>query len=241
MKKKIAISIPNEGHTLPEAYDNHLVFSYRMGRLEKHWETVKRNPRYEIYWHSVGRILTPYAREILVKNALKDGMDYILMYDDDMLLPPDMFERMVEDMEEHPEIDVLAPLAFTRNPPHKAVIYRVEEGYDKDRHVPYYMNQFVEEYPKNELVECHAVGFGAVLINMRIVKKMTPPYFFTTTATGEDIYFCYQARKLGARIFMDTRIKLGHLSNPTIIDEQYVESWKKRSAPKEYEGLGKAR
>lgn len=155
-------------------------------------------------------------------------MDYIIMYDDDMILPIDMFEKMLEDVEKNPDIDILAPLAFMRNPPHFAVIYTSTEGYDKVRHQEYFKNDFVRNYPRNKLVECDAVGFGAVLIKLKILKDMKKPYFFSTTGTGEDIWFCYKAKKTGARVFMDTRIKLGHLANPVIVDEEYVDKWNKK-------------
>lgn len=88
----------------------------------------------------------------------------------------------------------------------------------------------MKNYPEDTLVECDAVGFGAVLIKMDIVRKMKPPYFFSTTGSGEDIYFCMKSRQeAGARIFMDTRVKLGHLSKPPIIDEEYYEKWIKEN------------
>lgn len=224
------MSIPNEGHTQAEAYDNHLLLAKHLGGLEELWKHEKRNPRYEFYWYTTGRLLTPMAREQLIVNALQGEMDYILMYDDDMVMPLDMVECMLQDMEQHPEIDILAPLAFIRNPPHYAVMYTVTEGYDSVRHTPYFVNEYVKNYPRNTLVECDAVGFGAVLINMRIVKKMKPPYCFSTTGSGEDIYFCHKAKKeAGARVFMDTRIKLAHLGSPKIIDEEYHDKWIKEN------------
>lgn len=228
--KKVAISIPNEGHTLPESYDNHLVMSFRLGQWAEVIKREKRNPQYQFNWFTARRLLTPFAREQLVEHAIAGGMDYILMYDDDMVLPMDMVQRMLLDMEENPEVDVLAPLAFMRNPPHLAVMYTTTEGYDATYKQPYYINQIVKKYPKDTLVECDAVGFGAVLIKMDVIKKMKPPYFFSTTGTGEDIYFCYKAKKeANARIFMDTRIKLGHLKNPDIVDEEYHEKWVKEN------------
>jgi len=135
---------------------------------------------------------------------------------------------MLQDLEEHPEIDILAPLAFMRNPPHSAVMYTTIEGYDSHRHQSYYTNQVVRNYPRNTLVECDAVGFGAVLIKMSLIKKMKAPYFFSTTGTGEDIWFCHKAKKeCNARIFMDTRIKLGHLMNPMVADEDFVDKYNK--------------
>lgn len=228
--KRIAMSIPSEGHTLPEAYDNHLVLAFHLGALQEKWKNENRPIQYEFYWYTVGRLLTAMAREKLVQEALKTNMDYIIMYDDDMLLPIDMVERMIEDVENNPQIDVLAPLAHMRNAPHYAVIYTTTEGYDDKAHAPYFVNNFVKNYPKDTLTECDAVGFGAVMINMNTVRKMTPPYFFSTTGTGEDIYFCIKAKQdAGARIFMDTRIKLGHLSAPRVIDEEYYLNWIKEN------------
>lgn len=228
--KRIAMSIPSEGHTLPEAYDNHLVLAFHLGVLQEKWKNENRPIQYEFYWYTVGRLLTALAREKLVQEALKANMDYIIMYDDDMLLPIDMVERMIEDVENNPQIDVLAPLAHMRNAPHYAVIYTTTEGYDENAHAPYFVNNFVKNYPKDVLTECDAVGFGAVMIKMEMVRRITPPYFFSTTGTGEDIYFCMKARQdAGARIFMDTRIKLGHLSAPRVIDEEYYEKWIKEN------------
>lgn len=228
--KKIAISIPSEGHTLPEAYDNHLVLSFHLGSIQEQWKQQNRPIQYEFYWHTVGRLMTAMAREKLVERALQTGMDYIFMYDDDMILPIDTVECLLQDMEQHPEVSVVAPLAFMRNPPHYAVIYTTIEGYDQKHHQPYFTNQFVKNYPKNKLTECDATGFGAVMIRMDMVKKMRPPYFFSTTGSGEDIYFCIKAKQeADARIFMDTRVKLGHIGRPNIIDEEYFEKWIKEN------------
>lgn len=227
---KVAVGIPTEGHTIPEAYDNHLVNCFRLGGYQERWRYEKRNPRYEFSWFTVGRILTQMAREKLIKVALEAKMDYIVMYDDDMLLPGDLILRLLEDMEAHPHIDILAPLAFMRSAPHYAVMYTVKDGYDYVRKHSYYINHWVINYPKDKLVECDAVGFGAVIIKMSMVRKMQEPYFMSTTPTGEDIFFCVNAkRQANARIFMDTRIKLGHLGDPLLIDEKYHKWYMKQS------------
>lgn len=230
---KIAISIPTEGHTLPEAYDNHLIMAFRLGSKEQQWKYEKRNPRYEFYWQTTGRLFTPIARECLITEALDGGMDYVVMFDDDMLLPLDIIESLIAQVEKHPEIDIIAPLAFMRSAPHYPVIYNAHEGYDATLHTPYHTNEFVKKYPKDTLIECDAVGFGMVLINLRILKKMKPKYFMSTTGTGEDIFFCYKAKKeADARIFVDTSLKLGHLGLPVVIDEDKYEDYIKKSGIK---------
>lgn len=227
---KVAIATPCGGFTQAESYDNHLTLTYHLGRLEEGWKHEDRPIRYEFYFYKTGRLLTAMAREKLIEVSMKEKMDYIFMFDDDMLLPIDTVECLLKDMEDRPEIDILGCLAFMRNAPHYAVIYTSVEGYDPVRHQAYHTNQFVKNYPRNKLVECDAVGFGGVMINMRIFDKMKPPYFFSTTGTGEDIYACVKAKKeAGARVFMDTRIKLGHLGTPKVIDEEFRDNFVKEN------------
>lgn len=228
--KKVAISIPSEGHTLPEAYDNHLVHASRIGAWEERMKWEKRTPRYEFYWYTTGRLLTQMAREKMIRVARDGGMDYIIQYDDDMTLSPDFVKDMLLTMEKNPQINVLGALAFMRTPPHYPVIYNVTEGYDGTRNQEYYFNQNVKNYPKDTLLECDAVGFGGVCIDMNFVRnKMKEPYFMSTTQTGEDIWFCVQVKEAGGRIFVNTAIKLGHLMNPQIIDEDGFERYIKET------------
>jgi hypothetical protein len=225
---KVAISVPNEAFILPECYENHILVAQHTGILEEKQRQEKQNPRFEFYRYTTGRLLTQMAREKLIEAALREDMDYIIMMDNDMIYPLDVVEALLTDMIEHPEIAVLAPLAFMRNPPHYAVMYTVTEGFDPIRHQDYYINNFVKNYPKDTLIECDAVGFGAACIRLDFVRKnMKAPYFMSTTNTGEDIWFCVQAKEAGGRVFMDTRIKLGHMANPKVIDEEFAEKyWK---------------
>lgn len=222
---KVQISIPNEGHTECEAYANRLLMCFHLGMLQlasklgvKEYEGIKfdypDDVVFEFIWSTVGRVLTPIARERLTEWAIAGGVDYIFMIDDDMICPMDLFEKLFKH-----NVDVVAPLAFTRRAPHYPVIYRVLEGYDNMTHQAYFVNKQINNYPKDTLVECDAVGFGAALIKMDVIKKMTRPYFMSTTAAGEDIWFCRQAKRSGARIYMDTATKLGHMGMAPIITE----------------------
>lgn len=238
---RVAISVPSEAYILPESYDNHLLHAQRLGAYEmrqilenKLHAYDKKTPfhkiRYEFYWFTTGRLLTAMARDKLCQEAIKAECDYIIMFDSDMVLPVDFGIQMLDVITKHKEIDVLAALAFMRNPPHFPVIYQTIEGFDQRTGGEYYIREFVKRYPKNTLVECDAVGFGGVCIKVDLLKRMKQNWFMSTTNTGEDIWFCYNAKKkYGARIFMDTRIKLGHLKNPEVIDEDYFHDWVKKN------------
>jgi GT2 family glycosyltransferase len=225
---KILVSIPNEGHTNVEAYANRLENFLYLGTLQERGLQEKREPRFEFFPITLGRILTPLAREEAARCAIENNMDYIFFIDDDMICPNNMFEMLYRH-----NVDIVAPLAFTRNFPHHAVIYDVKEGWDSVANSEYFINHYIDDYPKNELVECDAVGFGAALIKVDVLRKMSRPYFMSTCGSGEDIFFCHKARKIGARVFMDTSCKLGHLSHPIEVTEEYVEKVRKEYNYKE--------
>ena len=232
MKKqavKVLFAVPNEGATHPLAYTNHMDLCLHLGALqvcshvgikELFGKPFDIPPDQEFFFFhvSVGRALTPYAREQMAIYAVEYGFDYLFFMDDDMIVPLDLFERLYKH-----QVDVVAALAFTRNPPHKPVLYAVKSEYDSVQHQEGFSNHSIFNYPKDQLVECDAVGFGSVLIHTRVLKGMKPPYFMSTTAAGEDLWFCWNAKKQGFKIFSDTATKLGHLSRPTIITEENFE------------------
>jgi hypothetical protein len=153
---RVLVSIPNEGHAQVEAYSNRLVNMYCLGKLEKEGELLKHTPRFEFYFFTLGRMFTPVAREEAAQEAMKGGFDYLYMIDDDMICPDDLFTKL----QKH-NVDIVAPLAFTRNPPYSPVIYASVEGWDDVINADYFLNNVVKNYPKDSLVECDAVGFGA--------------------------------------------------------------------------------
>lgn len=221
---RVVIGVPNEGLTIPPAYDNHMEFHQHLGRLEINSQKPDYpGPRFGFGLFTAGRLLTAAAREALAEAALGANANYILMYDDDMIIPPDLFERLYRH-----DVDVVGALAFTRNPPHYPVIFKQEKGWDPVHQTDYFLNQHVRHYPKNALVKCDAIGFGAVLIKMDVIRKMRKPYFMSTTGSGEDIFFCYSAaQQANAKVYMDTSTILGHLGAPILIDEAYAENyWK---------------
>lgn len=238
---KVVIAVPNIGVTHHIAYDNHSMWNTHLGVLaerSRNEPVTKDGAIIEIFHFTAGRLLTPAAREALADNALQAGMDYMLMLDDDMTVPMDLFEKLYDH-----NVDIVAPLAFTRNPPHYAVIYSCETGTDPVSRQEYFINHYARNYPENQLVRCDAVGFGAVLINMDVIRKMKKPYFMSTCGTGEDILFCYNAQKVGAKVYMDTATKLGHIGAPVIIDEAHAKNyWKNvegKDIQKEYSHFDK--
>jgi len=168
-----------------------------------------------------GNVLT------LQRNALVARMrgDWILFIDSDMYWQPDAVRRLIESKAELEndhgvEVDVLGALCFRRGFPHQPTLYRstTKEG------GPYRsLEQWAEGY-----VEVDATGMAFALVTKmafeRIAGNPMPSYeerrehdrhpdFFTWHgAVGEDLRFCQNVRKAGGRIFVDTRIEIGHMT-----------------------------
>ena len=219
---RVLIGLPHEGMTGSEAYCNRLANFTHLGKLEERGKISKESPRFEFIQYTCGRMHVFFAREEMAKQAIAADCDYLYMIDDDMICPDNMFEKLYE-----ADKPVVAPLAFTRNFPHKPVIYSCIEGWDAIAQKDYFTNYAVMNYPKDQLREVDAVGFGAVLIKTEVLRNVATPRFMSTCGTGEDILFCYKAKKAGYSTWVDTRVKLGHISHPLIVTEAYVQAqWK---------------
>lgn len=226
---RILLGIPTKGNTDPEAYDNRLEMAIHMGNLQtlsgtgrNTYDGVKfdipDNVEYQFSLSTIGNVFVAYARQQMAHQVVNNKFDYLWMVDDDMICPPDLFEKLVRH-----DVDIIAPLAFMRFFPHKPVIYNVAEGFDTITGQPYYQNYVVDRYPKNQLVECDAVGFGSVLIKTHVFEKLAEPWFMVMTGAGEDIHFCHQAKNAGFKVFMDTSVKLAHLGKRKKITEYTFE------------------
>lgn len=219
---KVLVGIPLFGGTPSRAYhDRMLMFDYMGGKQVRDFYE-KTNPRYVFSHAATEEMLVPFARERMAESALNIGADYLFMIDDDMLAPMDVFYKLVEN-----DKDICAALAFTRNPDHQPVIYQEISGRDPTTNTHYGFLKFAKTYPRDTLVQCDAVGFGAILIKTEVLKKVPQPWFFGMERTGEDIQFCVKSRQHGFEVWMDTRIKLGHLGAPVVIDEAYADQWHK--------------
>ena len=143
-------------------------------------------------------------RNYLAVKALNNKSDYLLFIDDDMVFPPDMLDKLIENKKDiigisyHPRTDMGDRLKFL----------------DETHHI----NLETNKDPKyKDTFECHATGTGIVLIKCEVFKKMNRPWFqFEYYDTGqcklgEDWYFCREAKKAGFTIWTDPKIKVNHI------------------------------
>jgi len=84
--------------------------------------------------------------------------------------------------------------------------------------------QTITEWEPGSLVEVSATGTGCLMFDMQVFRDMPCPWFRSRThngmAVGEDIGFCSDLKAAGYKIFVDTSVPAGHLSQM-----QITESW----------------
>ena len=163
------------------------------------------------------------ARNTLAKQAITEGYDRILWFDSDMDFAPDTMKRLSEDMDEGREF--VSGLYFKRKAPVKPIIYK-ECGYyhspEKDEITP--VAVCYEDYPKDQIFEIAAAGFGGCMMTTDLVKRVADEFglpFAPMMGFGEDLSFCGRATQLGVKLYCDSRIKLGHVGLGTITEDIY--------------------
>jgi len=118
--------------------------------------------------------------------------------------------QLVEQLENHPELDCVGGLYFTKGECGVAQIWG-------DPHDP--QINFRPQLPdlNGGLVECCGTGMGFNLFRLAMFKdeKLRKPWFVTQKKDGcstQDLYFWQNARMYGHRCAIDCSVKVGHYS-----------------------------
>lgn len=150
-----------------------------------------------------GVSLPGMARERVIDMSLRVGADYILFYDDDMLFTDKILFQLLRH-----EKPVVAALAFTAREPIAPVIYKFSDHQDHGSQITTRVDPVLNYIP-DALQQVDAIGFGVVLIQASVFRRMPKPWF-NNPGIGEDIQFCIMCKRAGIPIFVDTAAKTIH-------------------------------
>ena len=173
--------------------------------------------------HHKGEIEVKYLKASLVYDARNQlakyaretgGFDYVLWLDSDMTFEPDLLDRLLEDIEGR---QAVSGLCFGRRPPFRPCIFNRLEVEQKGQMIhPHADNWY--DYPRDQLFEVEACGFACLLMRVDVLEAMgiygVP--FFPIAGMGEDLTFCWRARKLDIRFHCDSRLKIGHIMRMSV-------------------------
>ncbi len=206
VKKRTLIGIPTVGHV-------HHKFIKTLLTLEKpEGITIETFPR----------TLPHVARNSLIGMAIENGFDYLLFLDDDMIFDQaNLLMKFIAYLDEHPDVDVIAPFAYMRNPPYYPCVFMEDPS-----NPPYYTLYTEQDKGK---VEVDAITCAVTLVRVDLLRRMKKPWFeFHTIGNemvGEDVYFCHKAKKEhGAKIICDSDQQVWHIGDNLLVGRPTYEA-----------------
>lgn len=215
------IAIPTRDHVSAQLF---------ISLMNTDWTFLGRGE--QVQWAVVAGSILPAQRNELVQRMKGD---WILFIDADMSFPADAIARLVRAREEQ-DLDMLGGLCFQRVAPHQPTLYMREQptsgGY-----------VFLEKWD-SDIVEVDGTGLAFVIVHRRVFERIVqvvdenpafiwpsyderirirPPEFFRWIGgVGEDLRFCQDAKISGSRIFVDTRIEIGHVSEEVVTKASFL-------------------
>ena len=146
-------------------------------------------------------------RNNIARSAVESGCTHLIMMDTDQMYHPDTIPRLLSH-----RLPIAGCLVYRRYPPFDPLMMRGVLG----------SYHTVTEWEPNSLVEVDATGTGCIMFNMSVFRGMPYPWFktgkFQGQPIGEDVGFCSELRAAGYKIFVDTSIPAGHLSQIQITE-----------------------
>jgi hypothetical protein len=137
--------------------------------------------------------------------------EYLLTIEHDNCPPPDGVIKLIEQLENHPELACVGGLYYTKGEGGVAQIWG-----DINDPIPNYRPQPPD--PKGGLLECYGTGMGFNLWRLKMFKdkRIEKPWFETLNGKDgkgigtQDLTFWTKARMYGYRCAIDCSVKVGH-------------------------------
>ena len=199
---KILIAVPTFETIYPDTYKS--IFDLDKGE-------------HEILFEFVRGYDCATARNSIAQKAIDLGTDYVLMVDNDVILPEDALEHLLDD-----PVDVCLGYYAHRDTDN---IYRGQTCVCK---LGWFNYPLESEFTAEELrdlreagtfkTQIHGGGMGCAFIRTDVFRKMAYPWYdwvnYADKHRGmlsEDLFFCEKCRMDGVKIFTDTRVGCGHM------------------------------
>ena len=173
---------------------------------------LERPDNSELLFESIRGYDCAAARNHIVKKCIELHCDYVLMVDNDVILPKDTLINLLS----HDQEVVTGYYAHRQNNTYtgKSCLCKLGEF------------NYTQQYSADELrelreqgeycIQIHGGGAGCILIKSTVFQKFEFPWFkwvqYNDGGTlSEDLYFCEQCKNNNIPIYADTRVSCGHI------------------------------
>jgi len=203
---KILIAVPTYENIYPDTFKS--IYDLEVGKNDVAFEFVRG---YDC----------ATARNRIAQLSLEYGVDYVLMVDNDVVLPKDALINLIEW-----NVDVCLGYYAHRDADN---IYRGRTCLCKlqtDTGARWRDYPLESEYTGQELsdlrdggtykIYIHGGGMGCALIKTDVFRRIKYPWFDWVNyedkkMLSEDLYFCGRCKENSIPIYADTRVSCGHL------------------------------
>lgn len=190
------INYPNKKFLL---IDNSADNSYAK-KLRKDWDTVFRTRRGNNARESLARS-QEYAKRFMQKN----NYDYLLFLESDMMVPPDVVQRLMKHGK--PMVGVYYEIGYENDRvPCITLFVKDKQGFFGTRKLQ--PDEF-SNYKNNGLLPVAHCGLGCTLIHKDVFDGITFKYFPELKGYS-DVFFANDVAIKGTQIFCDTNIVVPH-------------------------------
>lgn len=157
------------------------------------------------------------ARNAIAQKAIDLEADYVLMVDNDVILPKDAMINLLDD-----PVDVCLGFYAHRD------VDNVYRGRTCVCKLGWWNYPLESEFTAEELrdlkesgtnkLEIHGGGMGCAFIRTGIFRRLSYPWYdwvnYADDNRGmlsEDLYFCEKCKNSGVKVYTDTRVGCGHI------------------------------
>ncbi|HEY4440327.1 MAG TPA: glycosyltransferase [Candidatus Elarobacter sp.] len=159
----------------------------------------------------------PAQREMIARDAVNAGADYLAMIDDDIVLPPDALARLIDVLETDDQVAVAGALYYSRDGARPMAVARWSSADTTTAAIP--------AFGGSAVADVDGVGFGCVVVRVAALRALPQPYFSShlyvdVTARivrqcDEDYLLCERLRAAGWRIALHAGVRAGHFDRGT--------------------------
>lgn len=183
--------------------------------------------KYELVFVGKSGLSAAKARNALIERCFEKGCTHALFLDGDHLVPSETLDFLLETGIDNA---MVAGVVCKKGEQFQQICWEIHEVNKKEQF-------FAVRLPLDGRVyEVSVCAFGCTLINLAMLKKLKKPYFRDTCepdANGDitnirsDINLCRAFTANGEKIWVDTRVLVGHMGVSSIVYPQNAELFDK--------------
>ncbi len=159
----------------------------------------------------------PAQREMILREAIERDFDYLLMIDDDIVVPPNVIQALIDIARSDDRTGVVGGLYYSRDGQKPMAVDTWHSNSTSTAAIPAFTNSSADPVS--------GVGFGCVLIDVAKSRTLERPYFspqifiereqHRVRLCNEDYRFCERMTDAGYVVRLAGGVRCGHYERST--------------------------